>query len=190
MATPWGRDPTAWTLDGRVMHVTRPPLIQLIGLVMGYTPIHVVFGTLRDPDDRQYLYAQVMDKSSEVDNDLLDDVADALVLEWFGLPRWTVQELWWRAIGQWADVDGNLALRGVDILQMSPQRATSTVRALLQKWVAGDDNRREQLRHDLETAPPRVARGEQHREVEAEEAAFDWNQALALVTATQASGGG
>lgn len=184
VAKPWGYDPTAWTIDGRVMHVTRPPTINLVNLVMTYSPIHVVFGTLRDDVDRQFLTEQVMDKTSPIENDVLHDVADQLVSEWFGMPRWTVQEIWWRVLGNWATIDGELTMRGVELMELPPARATNTARALLTKWAAGNDNTAEELRHDLTTEPPRI----QHREVSTaateeavEAAAFDWNATMALM---------
>ncbi|MGW6017868.1 hypothetical protein ACWFNS_07680, partial [Oerskovia enterophila] len=94
--------------------------MTLVSLLMAHSPIHVVFGTLEDPEDEAFLYAQVMDFESPVGNDLLNDVADQLVASWFGMPRWTVQEIWWRVLGSWAEIDGELQMRGVDLISLPP----------------------------------------------------------------------
>lgn len=138
------------------MHVTRPPLVQLVSLLMAHSPIHVVFGSLRDSEDERFLYEQVMDFESPVGNDLLNDVADQLVAVWFGMPRWTVQEIWWRVLGAWAEVDGELQTRGVDLISLPPATATNTAKSVLTKWVSGDEDKRVTLYSDLTTEPPRI----------------------------------
>lgn len=184
MAEPWGTDPTAWTLDGRVMHVTRPPLVPLIGLVMSHSPVDIVLRTLRDQEDQQFLYLEIMDPESLIATNILQDIADTLVLEWFGMPRWTVQEIWWRVLGSWADVDGELTMRGVDLMTLSPARATATAKALLAKWVSADKDRAEELQRDLTSEPLRILRRKEaasETPEAVEEAAYDWGAAMELM---------
>lgn len=138
------------------MNVTRPPLVQLVSLLMAHSPIHVVFGTLEHSEDERFLYEQVMDFESPVGNDLLNDVADQLVAAWFGMPRWTVQEIWWRVLGAWAEIDGELQMRGVDLISLPPATATNTAKSVLTKWVSGDEDKRAAFYSDLTTEPPRI----------------------------------
>lgn len=166
------------------MEVTRPPLVDLINLVMAWTPTSVVLGTLTSDTDRRFLINQILDRSSRVGVDLLHDVADRLVLGWFGLPRWTVQEIWWRAFINWAEIDGELSMRGVDLMIYEPARATHTVKAMLTKWASANEKHAEELARDLTTEPPRIMQrrlttAEAQAEVEA--AGFDWEAAAALV---------
>ncbi|RDI32463.1 hypothetical protein DEU38_103196 [Rhodococcus sp. AG1013] len=184
MPKPWGREPTAWTIDGRVMEVTRPPLVELVNLVMAPTPTYLVLYTLTRPEDRKYLVAQVFDRQSRIEIELLHDVADHLVLGWFGMPRWTVQEIWWRVLGSWAEIDGELAMRGVDLVSLEPARATHVAKSLLAKWASSNEDHAQELSRDLTTEPPRVAQrrldiADTVEEIEA--AAFDWEAAAALV---------
>lgn len=184
MPQPWGREPTAWTIDGRVMDVARPPLVELINLVMAPTPTYVVLYTLVRPEDRKYLVGQIFDRSSRIEIELLHDVADRLVLGWFGMPRWTVQEIWWRVLGAWPDVDGELSMRGIDLAGMEPARATHVAKSLLTKWASSSEAKAEELARDLTTEPPRVfkrrvAQAGSTEEIEA--AGFDWEAAAALV---------
>lgn len=165
------------------MHVTRPPLVQLVSLLMAHTPIHVVFGSLRDREDEQYLYEQVLDFESPVGNDLLNDVADHLVQAWFGMPRWTVQEIWWRVLGVWPEVDGELQMRGVDLISLPPARATNTAKAVLTKQVVGDKDRAAELHRDFFTEPPRIVlrhRTEETTPEAIEAEGFDFMAALEL----------
>ncbi len=184
MPKPWGREPTAWTIDGRVMSVTRPPLVELINLLMAPTPTWLVLYTLSEVEDRKFLASAIFDRASRIEIELLHDVADALVHGWFGMPRWTVQEIWWRVLGAWAEVDGELATRGIDLTALEPARATHVAKSLLTKWAASDERRSEELHRDLVTEPPRVLQrridaADSVEEVEA--AAFDWEAAAALV---------
>ena len=172
------------------MHVTRPPLVSLIGLVMSHSPVDIVLRTLRDVEDQQFLYLAIMDPESPIATGLLQDIADALVVEWFDMPRWTVQEIWWRVLGSWSDVDGELTMRGVDLMSLSPARATSTAKALLLKWASMNKDRAEALQRDLTTEPLRILRKkeEQADSPEAvEEAAFDWTAAMQLMKQHQGS---
>ncbi|MFE5789539.1 hypothetical protein [Rhodococcus erythropolis] len=186
MAEPWGADPTAWVVDGRVVHVTRPPLIRLVNLVVTHTPIYVVFGSLRDPADEQFLIQQILDDDSPIENDFLNDVADELVEAWFGMPRWTVQEIWWRVLQQWTDIDGELQMRGVDLMALPPARATNLAKAVLMKFASGSDDRVRALLDDFTMEPPRIVR--KHAEAEGEStsesveaAAYDFNAAIELM---------
>lgn len=180
MVEPWGPTPSAWTLDGRVIHLARPPLVHLIGLVLAHTPVRVVLGSIRDQSDSEFVAGAILDRGHPLCSEFLDGIADSLVEAWFGMPRWTVQEIWWRALGSWPDIEGELSSRGVDVLVMTPARATNTVRALLLRWVSGDESKADELRRDLATEPPRVAFQAANIEERAEAAAFDWGQALAL----------
>ena len=151
---------------------------------MSHSPVDIVLRTLRDLEDQQFLYLEIMDPESRVATDLLQDIADALVAEWFDMPRWTVQEIWWRVLGSWSDVDGELTMRGVDLLSLSPPRATATAKALLLKWASMDKDRAEALQRDLTTEPLRILRKWEERadSPEAvEEAAFDWTAAMQLM---------
>ncbi|MDH6279541.1 hypothetical protein [Prescottella agglutinans] len=184
MPKPWGREPTAWTIDGRVMEVARPPLVDLINFVMAPTPTYLVLYTLTRPEDRKFLLSQIFDRQSRIEIELLHDVADALVRGWFGMPRWTVQEIWWRVLGSWPDVDGELVMRGIDLADLEPARATHVAKALLTKWASSNENRAEELARDLTTEPPRVAQRRidtADTEEAIEAAAFDWEAAAALV---------
>lgn len=188
MAEPWVSDPTAWAVDGRVMHVTRPPLVPLVHMIISFSPIQVVMGSLRDIDDKQWLFEQILDPESKIGNEFVHRVADALVQEWFWMPRWTVQEIWWKAMGNWSDVDGELSMRGVDLMSMPPAQATNTVKAVLRKWASGNKEAAEELQRDLATEPPRIALNPRRAEIapEAVEAeGFDFMAALELANQHQ-----
>ncbi|ORL03402.1 hypothetical protein A6F55_09280 [Prescottella equi] len=166
------------------MSVTRPPLVELINLLIAPTPTWLVLYTLSKAEDRKFLASAIFDRTSRIEIELLHDVADALVRGWFGMPRWTVQEIWWRVLGAWAEVDGELAARGIDLTDLEPARATHVAKSLLTKWAASDERRAEELHRDLVTEPPRVLQrridaADSVEEVEA--AAFDWEAAAALV---------
>ncbi|MDI9914345.1 hypothetical protein [Rhodococcus sp. IEGM 1379] len=166
------------------MHVTRPDLVPLVNMVVSFTPIHLVFGSLRDDADKQFLFEQILDPESRIDNRLLDAVADQLVLEWFWMPRWTVQEIWYRVLGAWAEVDGELQMRGVDLITLPPARATNAVKALLTKWVSADADARAELHNDFTTEPLRILRKHQAEETTpeaVEAAAYDFTAALELM---------
>jgi hypothetical protein len=138
------------------MHVTRPPLVPLVHMIISFTPIHLVFGSLRDVEDKQFLFEKILDPESRIGNELLDLVADRLVQEWFWMPRWTVQEIWWRAMAAWSELDGELSMRGVNLMSMPPAQATNTVKAVLRKWASADKDAAEELQRDLTTEPPRI----------------------------------
>lgn len=185
LGPPWGTPAAAWVCDGRVIHVTEPALPKLVSLLLAYSPVALVCSTVRDREDSTMIVRALLDRTDPMCSAFLDDVADALCESWFGCPRWTAQEVWWRALGNWAMVDGELSMRGVDVMSMPAPRATNTIRALLLKWASGDESKMESLAHDFDTPPPRVAAKEAVREVAAEEAAFDWTAAAALASKHQ-----
>lgn len=181
----WGGTSSAWVWNDRVVHVVEPPLVKLIPLLLSHTPMDLVCATVRDIDDGVWIVHGLRDRDSAMSTDVLHEIADGLCASWFGCPRWTAQEVWWRALGNWSMVDGELSMRGVDVMSMPAPRATNTIRALLLKWASGDESRMESLIHDFDTPPPRVAAKEAVREVAAEEAAFDWTAAAALASKHQ-----
>lgn len=164
----WGAASTAWVCDGRTIHVVEPALPQLVSLVLSHTPLDLVCGTVRDAADGGWIVAGLYDRDHPMTSDFLQEVADGLAELWFGCPRWTAQEVWWRALGAWPQVDGELSLRGVDVMALPAPRATNTIRALLTKWESGEKEAAQKLSAELTTPPPRVAARAAERELEDE----------------------
>lgn len=178
----WGGTSSAWVWNGRTVHIIEPPLHQLVTLVLSHTPMDLVCATVRDPWDGAWIIHGLRDRRSSMSTDALHEIADGLAELWFGCPRWTAQEIWWRAISAWPQVDGELSMRGVDVMTMPPPRATNTIRAVLAKWVSGSEEKTEQLHRELTEPPPRVAQREAVREVAAEESGHDFMAAMALAS--------
>lgn len=182
----WGGTSSAWVWNNRIIHVVEPPLQQLVTLTLSHTPMDLVCATVRDANDGLWITHGLKDRRSPMSTDALHEIADRLCELWFGCPRWTAQEVWWRALGSWPQVDGDLALRGIDVMTMPPPRATNTLRALLTKWASGNEDAAEELRHALTEPPPRVARRQAEkdaaREQDSDAAGHDWMAVMALAS--------
>ncbi|MGW6017798.1 hypothetical protein ACWFNS_07330, partial [Oerskovia enterophila] len=98
------------------------------------------------------------------------------------------QEIWWRVLGSWAEIDGELQMRGVDLISLPPATATNTAKAVLTKWVSGDEDKRNTLYSDLTTEPPRIllrSRSEESTPETVEAEGYDFMAALALANQHQ-----
>jgi hypothetical protein len=126
-------------------------------MLLADSPVYLVLGTCRDPGETGWLIGSIIDPVGGVDDRLLDDVADALIEQWFGVKRWTAERLWREALGAWVDVDGELLGRGVDLMDLPASRATSVVYKLLQGWRQGDRAKVEAWRRELDRPPARTA---------------------------------
>lgn len=122
--------------------------------------VYLIFGTLRNPDDRLWLYRRIVRYGSPVTDELLDQVADALTLTWCGVPRWFAARLWEEALGQWAAFEGTLTGRGVDVSALPAARATRLVWATLSEQHSHDKDKGAlwRTRIELEPVPAGVAR--------------------------------
>lgn len=176
MPAPFGSAPSAWVLDGRVIHLTRPSVVDLVPLLLATSPVYLVLSTIRDPEDMAWVYGRILDRNDRFGDPELDDIADALVKRIVGVERWTAEKLWREAHASWSVVDGDLLARGVDITEIDAARATSLLFNMLQKWRGDDKTKLEKWRRDLLTPPKRTM----VKPATAESAASAWAQVQAL----------
>lgn len=135
------------------MPVACPPVLDLVPMLSAPT-VYLVLGTLTDAEDRVWLYRQMVRYGSPVTDDLLAEVADALVFTWCGVPRWFARRAWEEVLGRWVGFDGELAARGVDVADLPAARATRLVWSTLARWHASDKDKGEGWRRRIESAPP------------------------------------
>ena len=169
----WVAAAGAWRLDDRIIHMRTADTRDLVSMTLSTYAFRIVVGTMRDGEDRGWFVGQVLDEHIGVE--LVEEIADAITLMHFGLPRWTVQRLWGEALARWRDVDGELSARGADVLAMAPDRATNAVYALLRRAHSHDQRDLEKWLKGLDTAPPRTIKTERG----ADDAAADWMAAAA-----------
>lgn len=170
-APPWITPARAWSLDGRVLEVQCPPVLDLVPLLLS-PAVYVVLSTLTAPADQAWVAERVIPRvadDDEPDDDglllpradigdaLLARIADALVWTWCGVPRWFAANLWEEAAGNWVNLDGHLLSRGVDLTALPALRATTLVWSTLRGWHAQDKDKGSSWRARIEAppAPPR-----------------------------------
>lgn len=159
-APPWAKPATAWRLNGRVLRVQCPPVLELVPLL--YTPpLYLLLGTMTTSADQLWFLQQVMPAMraghrypyAPVDDALITTAADRLVFSWCGYDRWLVTRLWEEALSNWVMIDGPAAGRGVDIAALPAARATRLIWSTLREWHANDKDKGEGWRRKLETPP-------------------------------------
>ncbi|MGV9742873.1 hypothetical protein [Nocardia farcinica] len=157
MSAVWKAQVGAWRLGTRVVHLADPlPTTRdLVAMVLSDYSWRVIVGLCRDQADAAWLIPQILDGTA-LPAPLLDEIADTLVANLFGQPRWVVQRLWREAIGVWREVDAELGQRGVDVLALAPDRATNVIYGVLHRRRAGKQEHLQRWISELEAAPARV----------------------------------
>ena len=160
LAPPWADAPPGFVLDGAFLSVQVPATRELVRsmLVDLDDPSSglMIVATCCGPGAWPRLVDVIMRPGSRVDLDLLNRIADAIIKYTLGTDRWVVARLWQQAVANWLQVDGELQLRGVDVLSLPPGRATNAVYALIRSWQAQDKTTHERWQRKLDTPPLRV----------------------------------
>ncbi|QDH93517.1 hypothetical protein SEA_VERITY_31 [Gordonia phage Verity] len=162
---PFDRAPSGWMLDGAFLSTRTPDTRRLLPLfvlpdddpVSGMATV-MEFCTLTSLPQ---LYAAILRPRADGPAptlELLQFVADRLVESHLGVKRWIAQRVWRDALGSWLLVDGELQLRGIDVLALPPDRATNAVYALLRGWAANDQASLDKWKRRVETPPLREIR--------------------------------
>ena len=167
-APPWIRPARAWSLNGWVLEVECPPVLDLVPLLMSPT-VYLVLSTLVHPEDRQWVAERIIPYTDiddvpdddgvllplpDIDDELLGRIADALVWTWCGVPRWFAERIWEEAVANWVSLEGDLTRRGVDVSALPALRATRLVWSTLAQWHAQDKDKGNGWRARLEAPPP------------------------------------
>lgn len=178
MAAVWKAAAGAWTFDERTVHLAAPlpSTRDLIGMTLSAYSWRIIVGTMRDPADVAWLIEETI-RGTYLTERRLDRIADALVENIFGQPRWVVRRLWEEALGVWRELDAELGARGVDVLGIPPERATNIVFGQLRRLHSGKEDEARRWLHDLEQPPARV----HNTRVGMEEAAADWFAAAGIL---------
>ncbi|MBF6298213.1 hypothetical protein IU459_11745 [Nocardia amamiensis] len=157
MPAAWKGSAGAWKLDDRIVHLADPlpSTRDMVSMVVSSYAFRVVVGTCRDRDDVGWLVTEII-KGRLLTASRVEVIADALVEQIFGQPRWVVQRLWREALGIWREVDAELGVRGVDVLALPPDRATNTVYGVLHRRRSHDERALKKWMHELEDTPARV----------------------------------
>ncbi|NMO00833.1 hypothetical protein HH308_06350 [Gordonia sp. TBRC 11910] len=138
LGDPWVFEDPAWALDGRVIRHQCPPLRTAVALLTHPSPVPLVVGTM-GPADADRLYESVL-CGWPSESGMLDIVADHLGETWFCRPRWEAQRLWQQTLGAWGTIDGELLLRGINVMDLPPARATNVVMAVWRKLLGGSND--------------------------------------------------
>lgn len=178
MAAVWKATAGAWTIDDRIVHLADPlpPTRDLAGMTLSAYSWRVIVGTMRDPADMAWLIGETI-RGTYLTERRLDRIADALVENLFGQPRWVVQRLWREAIGRWRELDAELGARGVDLLALPPDRATNIVFGQLRRAHSGKEEHLRTWLAQLEEQPARVLA----TPAAVESAAADWFAAAGML---------
>ena len=171
--------PPGFMLDGTFLATTIPPTRRLVPALLvddeanNTSGLYTVGAFCTEPAWAKLL-ASIVVTSSPVDLDVLQVVADRVVETHLGIPRWVAARLWQQAAGAWMLVDGELTLRGLDVLAMPAQRATHAVYALLRGWQArGKEDALRAWQRKLETPPLREIQRWKRDDVAVESASVD-----------------
>lgn len=162
LGPPWFDPPQAWSLDGHTIFVCEPSTIELVrALLVPDEPYEgsgfaVVLACCERAQDRQFLAERIFTPGSPITLQLLAFVADELVGMYCGVPRWTAQRLWQRTLGAWSVIDGELQLRGVDVVTLPPARATAAVLAMWRHLYRHNERELDRLERELDKPPLRV----------------------------------
>ena len=171
-------------MDGRVLAVQCPALVDLLPLLSA-PPVYLLLGTLTDrAEDLPWLYGLLLGYRSPLTDELLESVADALVLSWCGVERWFATRLWEEALTMWPSLDGRMLSRGVDIAALAPARATRLVWVWLQEHHAQDKDKGDGWRRRLQTAPVPFSVRDRTRKPGPSTAAADANAFMSVYAAT------
>lgn len=162
LAPPFGNTPSGWSLDG-VFLSTRTPTTDQLLMPLLMPEDNRESGMLTTmlfctPTSWPRLAEAIMAPGSQVTLDYLQLVADRLVYSHIGIDRWVMQRIWQQAVGSWMLVDGELQLRGIDVLALPLNRATNALFALLRSWQAEDAEKLNKWRRQIETPPLREIR--------------------------------
>lgn len=178
MAAVWKASAGAWRIDERTVHLADPlpPTRDLIGMTLSEYSWRIIVGTMRDTHDVAWLIEETI-RGTYLTERRIDRIADALVENLFGQPRWVVQRLWLEALGLWRELDAELSARGVDVLALAPDRATNVVFGQLRRLHSGKEDELRSWIHQLEETPVRVL----DTETGMEEAAADWFAAAGML---------
>lgn len=149
--------PRSYVLDGEVYELTGSwwPLTEHLG-----TGERWQLGLLLDithPEDAGALYERLVDPRDDLTAAVLAPVADALVLAATGEPWWVAGRLLATAAESWAELDGTLLGRGLDLAEVidaAPARACNLVYAWLIE--GADEKGRAKIDHKLRLPPPEM----------------------------------
>ena len=172
---PWFDAAPAWSLDGRVLRLNEPSTPDMVRALLAsdadyeLSGLAVVFACTPRDNDRIHLLTRLYGPADEaVSLTEMQFVADELVSMYGGgLRRWTVEHLWTKTMQNWAFVDGELQLGGVDVLELSFARATALVWALWRRVLRHDKDEMSRFTRELDKPPLRVIEKEDEEEAAA-----------------------
>lgn len=145
-------------LDGRIVHLLDPlPRTRdLVGLTLSQYSWRVLVATMRDRTDAGWLLEAIV--AGEITDAQVEEIADALVEQIFGQPRWVVVRIWGETLAVWREVDAELGAHGIDLLALAPDRATNIAFGALQRRHAGTESAAQRWLSELEEVPARARR--------------------------------
>ncbi|AXQ60644.1 hypothetical protein SEA_ALI17_28 [Gordonia phage Ali17] len=177
LAPPWTDAPSGFVLDGAVLSTRIPDTRSLVIplLIDEGDPRGGLYSVLAMCDDISswQLIRAIVEPGAQITLAVLDSIADRLFETHIGVPRWVAQRVWQQAYGSWTLVDGEMQLRGLDLLSMPMQRATTAVYALIRSWHTNDDEQLKRWTRKVETPPLREIRRYRREDVAIESASTD-----------------
>lgn len=177
LAPPWTDAPSGFSLDGAFLSTRIPDTRTLITtlLVAEDDTRGGLYSVLAMCDDLSAwtLVQAILEPDSRITLALLESIADRLFETHIGVPRWVAQRVWQQAYGSWLLVDGEMQLRGIDLLSMPIARATTAVFALIRSWHTGDDDQLKRWMRKVETPPLREIRRYRRENVSLESTSTD-----------------
>lgn len=108
-----------------------------------------------DKVDREWIHRRIYQPNSPLSLDFFHLVADRLVFQMVGMPRWTLERLWQQTIGSWTILDGELLAGGLDVLTLTPDRASHAVLAAWRCLHEGNPDGWKRFERDLRKEPRR-----------------------------------
>ncbi|MFE3730825.1 hypothetical protein [Nocardia sp. NPDC059154] len=176
MSAAWKPRAGAWRWGERVVHLADPlpGTRDLVAVTLSDYSFRVVTATTRDTGDASWLIESIL--TGTITTRQIDAIADAVVENIFGQPRWTVTKIWRQTLALWREVDGELGQRGVDLLALAPDRATAVAYSCLRHRHSHNDDALSRWLGDLDQLPDRA------RDTGADDdaAAADWLAAAAM----------
>ncbi|QGJ95814.1 hypothetical protein J1770_gp28 [Gordonia phage EMoore] len=177
LAPPWTDAPLGFVLDGALLSTRIPDTRTLVTtlLIPEDDPRGGLYTVLAmcDDDSAWPFVRSILEQGSTITLALLDSIADRLFESHIGVPRWVAQRVWQQAYGSWTLVDGEMQLRGLDVLTMPMSRATTAVYALIRSWHTGDDDQLKRWTRKIETPPLREIRRYKRENVALESTSTD-----------------
>ncbi|QOC56030.1 hypothetical protein SEA_CLOWN_32 [Gordonia phage Clown] len=185
---PWFDAAPAWSLDGRVLRLSEPSTPDMVRALLvpdtdyELSGLAVILACTPHEDDRMHVIERLYGPSdTAMSLTELQFVADELVSMFGGgLKRWTIDALWTKTMHNWAFVDGELQLGGVDVLELPFARATALVWALWRRVLRHDKDEMGRFTRELEKPPLRVIRREDEEEAAAAATAAEDSGFMAL----------